>query len=704
MAGEAEPVGILVVDDRPQDLLVVDAVLGDQGYDLVKVTSGHAALRELLVRDFAVILVDVHMPEMNGFELASLIRSRARSAHTPIIFLTGADPDLGQIYRAYEAGAIDYLQKPVDGEVLRCKVAVFAGRFQLERRIREQAATLVEVERRNRMLELEKLRLASTVRYRSLADAIPHVVWTADTAGRLTYRNRRWIEYTGLGQDGSWVDVIHPDDRADVEARWTEALAARSAFEIECRLRGADGTYRWHLCRALPDAAVDGALPDSDDSPPQVGWVGTMTDCDDLHRARALAEGAQRRSALVAEATAAMSATLDHAAGLAELAHLLVPAVADCCIIEVTATDDAAVPPITIHADPARRRHVEQIGVHLAGAAPERRPPAFASRRPELIRGPRDRMIAELTTDPGQAILLGELEPVSAITVPILDHGGALGTILLITTTASGRTLGLEDLAMAADVGRRAGVAIENALLYRRAERAVRLRDDFLSTASHELRTPLSALLVQLGGLERTIERGRPALADDPGRAMKKVTGALRHTTRLTRLVDSLLDVSRLSAHRLHLQPESFDLADVVRDVGDRFAEEARQAGCRLSVRASPGATGTWDRMRLEQVVTNLLSNAVKYGRGKPIEVVVATDAEHATVTVRDHGIGIAADDQLRIFEQFERAVSTQNYGGLGLGLYISKELVTAHGGTIEVESTPGEGAAFKVVLPRGGS
>src|SRR5690349_5446522 len=174
---QAPRTGVLVVDDRSEDLLVVDVVLASPRYDLVKVTSGSEALRHLLERDFAVVILDVHMPIMNGFELASMIRARPRSAHTPIIFVTGAEADVGQIYRAYAAGAIDYLTKPLDPEVLRAKVALFADLF--------------EINRRNQELELERVRLASQVRYRNLADAIPDMVWTADPCGAVLYRNRR---------------------------------------------------------------------------------------------------------------------------------------------------------------------------------------------------------------------------------------------------------------------------------------------------------------------------------------------------------------------------------------------------------------------------------------------------------------------------------------------------------------------------------
>jgi signal transduction histidine kinase len=223
----------------------------------------------------------------------------------------------------------------------------------------------------------------------------------------------------------------------------------------------------------------------------------------------------------------------------------------------------------------------------------------------------------------------------------------------------------------------------------------VRARDEFLSIASHELRTPLSALMLQLGGLERTLH--------NPGdeRTAKKTSAALRHTYRLAKLVDSLLDVSRLAQGRLTLNVEDCDLGDLVHEVAERLAEEARHAGCAFTLEALPGVRGPWDRLRVEQVVTNLLGNALKYGAGHPIEIAVAAHDGVATMTVRDHGIGIAADDLRRIFGRFERAAPARHYGGLGLGLYIAREIVTAHGGTIRASSSPGDGAVFTVELPR---
>jgi PAS domain S-box-containing protein len=233
--------------------------------------------------------------------------------------------------------------------------------------------------------------------------------------------------------------------------------------------------------------------------------------------------------------------------------------------------------------------------------------------------------------------------------------------------------------------------------------RAVTLRDEFLSIASHELRTPLTALRLQLDSVARSLAR-RPAEHLASGRLAASTSDAQTQVGRLTSLVERLLDISRFAEGRLELEPEELDLVSVVRGVVEVMREPARVAGCELRFSGPTALGGRWDRLRLEQLVTNLVGNATKFGARKPIDVAVTpgTNGHSGTalVTVTDHGIGIEPEYQRRIFGRFERAVSTRNFGGLGLGLWVAKQIVEAHAGTISVESAPGEGATFTVVLP----
>jgi len=226
---------------------------------------------------------------------------------------------------------------------------------------------------------------------------------------------------------------------------------------------------------------------------------------------------------------------------------------------------------------------------------------------------------------------------------------------------------------------------------------AVVLRDDFLSVASHELRTPLTALKLEVSNLLRL---ARLDAGSERARLIAKVEKIDAQTARLRGLIDDLLDVSSLAAGQLELQIGPVDLAEVVAEVGARFIDEAARLGSRLTIDAREQAIGSWDRDRLEQVVSNLISNAIKYGDGKPIGVIVRAAGGQARLTVRDQGLGIAPHDQERIFGRFERAANSGNFGGIGLGLWIVKQIVNVFGGAVSVESAPGAGSTFTVELP----
>ena len=252
-------------------------------------------------------------------------------------------------------------------------------------------------------------------------------------------------------------------------------------------------------------------------------------------------------------------------------------------------------------------------------------------------------------------------------------------------------------IAAVRDVGERKKTE-ERARLYRQAREEVRQRDEFLSIASHELRSPLAALQLQLQMLHRLAAR-EPA--PQSRAVLDKVEALERQTRRLTALVNELLDVSRLRVGRLELRLEDLDLAELARDSIRQVEDELDRSGSRIALRAEAPATGCWDRVRLEQVVTNLLVNAVKFGEGRPIAVTVQVEADLARLAVADQGIGIPPEQQERIFGRFERAASPEHYAGFGLGLYIAREIVEAHGGRIQLDSTPGLGSTFTVELPR---
>jgi signal transduction histidine kinase len=227
-------------------------------------------------------------------------------------------------------------------------------------------------------------------------------------------------------------------------------------------------------------------------------------------------------------------------------------------------------------------------------------------------------------------------------------------------------------------------------------------KNDFLSMCGHELKTPLTSLHLQAQIARRLVAGDRrkvppERLWDITKKFMEQTENQI---TRLLRLVQDLLDHSRIQMGQLPIFPERVDATALIRDVIERYREQAKQAGSTLKLNIQEGMAAYWDRFRVEQVITNLISNAIKYGEGKQIEVELYQAGEHARVLVRDHGMGIAEDDLERVFRQFERIRTKSYIPGLGLGLYISKGIVESHGGKIQCESTLGEGSTFILELP----
>jgi signal transduction histidine kinase len=256
------------------------------------------------------------------------------------------------------------------------------------------------------------------------------------------------------------------------------------------------------------------------------------------------------------------------------------------------------------------------------------------------------------------------------------------------------REYGGDHLVLAQTLAARAALALDNAVLYREAQEAAKAREDFLVVASHELRTPLTTLRLAVGALlqrERTAEAG--ACPD------ALLHGVERSTQRLCALVDDLLDISRLTSDPPAPVLEEVDLYDVI----ETSAELLRCAASTVELRHHGSTSGRWDRQWLCRIVSNLLSNAAKYGAARPIEIDVEGGDDLATIRVRDHGIGIAREEQARIFQRFERAVSVRHYGGFGLGLWIVRKMTEALGGSVRVESRQGAGASFTVELPKRG-
>ncbi len=402
------------------------------------------------------------------------------------------------------------------------------------------------------------------------------------------------------------------------------------------------------------------------------------------------------RSAFLAAASDMLALSLDPGAVLQQLAELVVPRFADWCAVELVEGDETRQHAVA-HVDPAK--------VIWAATLRDKYPPDRSEPRglyhvvrtgkSEIYETIPDGLVEQAAVDAEHLRMIRELQMRSALIVPLTVRGRTIGGLTAVWAE-SNRNYTRSDLGLFEEVARRAALAIDNAMLVRDLEQAVQVRDDFLAAAGHELKTPLAALQMQIESLQRMLARDVT-----PANLESRLDKAARASTRLGRLIDELLDVSRITAGRLRLDPEPVLLDELVREVAERFADQLGAAGCTLQVTTAP-TRGLLDRSRIDQVASNLIANAIKYGRGGLVELEVATEQGEGVVRVRDHGIGIAPAEQQRIFERFERAVENRSFGGFGLGLWIARQIVEASGGTITVMSAPRSGAMFEVRLPLG--
>jgi signal transduction histidine kinase len=248
------------------------------------------------------------------------------------------------------------------------------------------------------------------------------------------------------------------------------------------------------------------------------------------------------------------------------------------------------------------------------------------------------------------------------------------------------------DLEFAETLARRAALSVENALVYDKAKEALKVRDEFLTIAAHEIRGPLTSIHLAV----QALLDDRVASAEKP-----KVLAIIeREDRRVGRFVNELLDLGKIRRGPIQFNLEQVNFGDVVREAAGNLAGELSRSRSTLSITMEGDLVGQWDRYGLTTVATNLLSNAIKFGEGKPIAITVSERQGVTTLQIKDHGIGIQPEMLERIFNPFERGVSSRNYGGLGLGLFIARTIVEGLGGTIDVKSKPKEGATFTVELP----
>lgn len=413
---------------------------------------------------------------------------------------------------------------------------------------------------------------------------------------------------------------------------------------------------------------------------------------------------AQRRAQdalqLLAEAGEVLGASLDYETTLAGLAELIVPRLADWC--SVNTFDDTGKPTqlALAHVDPEQVSWVRALQESMPYGVEETSDIARVQRtgEPVIYREITDEMLVAGARTPEHLAALRQLGFRSGIVVPMITRGRVVGTMTLVYAE-SGRLYHDDEIALAQEIARRAAIAVDNAGLYADAQHAARAREDFLLTASHELRTPLTSVKASAQLVSRYLDQPQP----DRTRIVAMIARLQGEIGRLETLSLDLLDAARIQRGRFELQPEPSELVALAREVLAGLERSGyRLPAHRLVMDAGEPVSGVWDPQRLRQVVSNLISNALKYSpAGGEIRVRVLREGDAALLVVEDEGIGIDAAEAARLFQPFERGTAVRHsIGGVGLGLYITRQIVDAHGGTISLDSTPGAGSRFTVRLP----
>jgi PAS domain S-box-containing protein len=561
---------------------------------------------------------------------------------------------------------------------------------------------------------------AAAVRQRSallaaVVEASEDAIIGTTRAGIITSWNPgagRLFHYTAQEILGRPLDLLVPPDRAAESAEDLQRLrrGESSGPRETVRVRK-DGRPVRVSARITPLAnaagRITGAVVIARAVPERIQAEDDRAQALREQPARAEAEAVRQRLELLARASTLLDASLDYEATLQSVARLAVPLLADWC--SVSLLEDEALRLVGVaHVDPAQETLLRELA-HGFGADPNE-PDGVAkvlhTGQAALLGGDPEARLAALAHRAVPPERLGAVAPRSAMLVPLVARGRVLGVLALVATD-SGRVYGPADLALAEDLAGRAGLAIDNARLYREVQEAIRVREEFLASASHDLKNPLAAIRVRAEVLQEVLrwEAGRASGAE----AEELLDGLAKIeilTGKMERLLDELVDVARLQLGQpLKLDRRPTDLVAMARQTAAEHQRGTKRHQIRVATTEAE-LVGLWDAARLERVLGNLLSNAVKYtpeGGEITVEVTRQGDAAGAwaMLRVRDPGIGIPAGDLPRVFERFHRAGNAVGrMAGTGIGLAGARRIVGQHGGTIAVESREGVGSVFTVRLP----
>lgn len=669
-----QKINILLVDDQVRNLEVLESLLQPGDYRLIRATSGSEALLALMKDDFAVIVLDIQMPELNGIELARLIKQRKRNQHIPILFLTAYFQEDTEILEGYTVGAVDYLTKPINPQILRSKIEVFVELFRTNRALAHANSVLeqeivqrkeaqealhrvndeLEIRVQQRTEELSRtnvaLRRSEEQFRRAIEDAPIPVIMQAED-GEVLQISNTWASMTGYSLEDAptfdaWLTRAYGFGGNEVRNS-VRLLFERDAGmgEVEFEIVTRSGQKRiWSFSASAPGTLFDGRR----------FIVGMATDITERKWAEELLRQSEER--------------------YRHLVHALPAAIYTC---------DA-------------NGHValfNQAAVNLWGREPEAGRDLWCGAKlilkPDGSPLPREEFpmaLAVQTGRPnhGQEIMIerpdGVRRSVMVYPHPLRDaQGGLIGAVNMLV-----------------DITERKQAESTLKEAKEAAESASKAKDDFLAALSHELRTPLNPALLLASERERD-EQVSAELREDFATIRKEIEMEAR-------LIDDLLDLTRISRGKLRLEPRPIELHPLLNASWERLKPEAAEK--ELEVCIDLAANSPWveaDEVRLQQIFWNVMRNAVRFtpSHGR---IVIRSHSESpgwCRVEIADSGMGIDRSEMERIFSPFEQGAGGHRFGGLGLGLAISRRLVDFHGGRITATSKGrNQGSVFTIHLP----
>ena len=656
---------ILLVEDSEGDALLISRRIQRAGYDLTfkRVDTADTMLAALGERSWDVILSDYVMPNFSAPAALKVLKNSGLDL--PFIVVSGAIGEDTAV-AIMRAGAHDYLMKD---NLARLVPAI-------EREIHEA------INRRNhRRAEALSMRLGRMLDNSSneiyVFDAVTFQFIQANhgACNNLGYSQEELLERSPLDLQpemdyqkfATLIAPLYAQEREQVVFETVQRRRNGSTYPIEVRLT---------LSRS--------------ENPPV--FVAIALDITERKRSE---------SALVfmAEASTVLAETLDYETTFQSITRLAVSYLADVCVIDVIEADGTIRRVAESHNDQVKQELVDRLSEESITNVRWPHPVievVEAGRSFVSSKIANDELPASVQDDAYQKLLV-ELSAASYMAVPLTLRGETLGIVSFISTDEN-RLYSQSDVAIAEELARRAAVAIENARLYQEAQQALRHRDQFLSIAAHELKTPLTALLGNTQLIQRRIARTHTFTERDQ-RVLQVIN---QQSQRLSRMVEALLDISRIRGGTLSIERTSVDLSALAERLVDEVQPSLERHSIEIHIPNSPVMV-TGDALRLEQVFQNIIQNAIKYTpQGGKIALEITREGDQACVAVTDPGIGIPSKALPNLFRQFYRAGNAQSHhiAGMGLGLYVVREIVALHDGRVEVESTEGEGSTFLVYLP----